>query len=353
MTKALADIDLFFENLIPKVADRWVNLLYTEDIKIIKDIVYPNTVKQLRPGNGRNGVKMPGGPQYIVIHDTGMTHEDDDADGLSRYIHAQANSETGRVASWHFSIDDKKVYQHIPTDEIGWHAGDGSRGFGEQKFNEKSQKYDIGGGNQNGIGIETCINPDNDYELTLKRTAKLTAKLLYKYRLGIERVKQHYDFSSKICPNVIINSRGLWEVFLKDVEAHLLLEPFNHKVEMKWENSHPQIIEASGRINTPIIDTIVNLKLSLVIDSFSKDYHYQVLVKGLSAKERIKQTYFDLYHRLKSLPNNKEINLPSENQHYQTKISWINKEPFLDGNNKKIECHISSDLVVKTFEFNF
>ena len=26
--------------------------------------------------------------------------------------------------SWHFTMDDKQLYQHIPVDEIAYHAGD-------------------------------------------------------------------------------------------------------------------------------------------------------------------------------------------------------------------------------------
>lgn len=334
-------LDNFFSKLITKQPNKWINLIYNKDIEIIKDYVYPNSVNPLRPGQGRNGNKMPGGPKYIVIHDTGMTHEDDNADGLSRYIHNQADSETGRVASWHFSIDDKKIYNHVPTDEIAWHAGDGTRKYNETKYNDKSKKDDIGGGNQNGIGIETCINPGNDYILTLRRTAKLTADLLYKYNIDLSHVKQHYDFSSKFCPNVIKSTNGLWEHFLKDVEAHLLLNSFNKSVTIKWDVSNKNIISNNGTIITPTSDTKVKLKLTITIEDITKEYNYDIEIKGLTNKERIERTYFDLYHNI-ILNNNSS--LPIENKKYQTTITW--------NNTNKLECTIEANQQKQSYIFD-
>ena len=28
-----------------------------------------------------------------------------------------------RQASWHFTVDDDSIYQSLPTNEVGWHAG--------------------------------------------------------------------------------------------------------------------------------------------------------------------------------------------------------------------------------------
>ena len=326
-------LDEYMSNLIPKQAGKWVNLLYSGNVNIIKDIVYPNTITPLRPGKDREGVKMPGGPQYIVIHDTGMTHIDDNADGLSKYIHAQANSETGRVASWHFSIDDKKAYQHIPTDEIGWHAGDGSRAFGETKYNETSKKNDIGGGNRNGIGIETCINPDNDYELTLKRTAKLTSSLLLQYGLGLDRIKQHYDFSSKYCPNVIRSSSGLWDIFLKDVEGHYLINSIDSNAIIRWENSNPNIIKESGKIVTPKEDTEVELKCHLTFNGQTKVYTYKTLVKGLKVSKKVETEFFEIYYNIPKIISS-NITLPNVGI-YNSNIIWkSNNDSILSSKGK-------------------
>lgn len=310
---------------VPEVAGRWLNLIYTDDLVITKDFIYPDTNTKLRPGIGKKGVKMPGGPQYIVIHDTGMPAITDDAKGLNKYIHDQANSPDGRVASWHFSIDDKDLFQHVPTDEIAWHAGDGSRKYGEKAYNFKTEKYDIGGGNHNGIGIETCINPTNDYELTLKRTAKLVAMLLYKYNLELDRIKQHYDFSSKNCPNIIRSTKGLWESFLEDCRIQYILMPLGVKV--KWEIDKPDIIKPSGKVITPIHDTYVNIKAHVTIDNETRTYEYKTLVKGISDEEKIIKSFYELYLSVIPKRANHDINLPSELTTYKTKLKWKSSHP--------------------------
>lgn len=313
-------------NIVPKKAGRWLNLIYSDELKITEDFIYPNAKNKMRPGNGKAGVKMPGGPQYIVIHDTGMPGKDHNAHGLSEYIHNQANSKDGRVASWHFSVDDTYIYQHVPTDEIAWHAGDGRRLYLEKEYNEISGKYDIGGGNRNGIGIETCINPDNDYELTLKRVAKLVAILLHKYNLNIDRIKQHYDFNSKNCPNIIRSTYGLWESFLKDCKLQYNLYRLGD-VKFKWEIDKPNIIRQSGKVITPINDETVTIKLTVTIDNKEKEYLFETIVEGLSSKEKITKSFYELYLNIIPKTVTESINLPIRLDQYDTLLKWKSNKP--------------------------
>lgn len=344
-------IDEVMADLIPNEANRWINLLYENSVDIIEDIVYPNTITRLRPGTGTVGTKMPGGPQYVVIHDTGMSGTEDNAEGLSRYIHSQANSEEGRVASWHFSIDDTKVFQHVPTDEIAWHAGDGSQPFGSTYFNTTYQKWSIGGGNRNGIGIETCINPDNDYELTLKRTAKLTASLLHQYGLGLDRIKQHYHFSGKPCPNIIRSTKGMWESFLRDCEIELFLLHVADQVSLSWENSHPEIIKSSGLVVTPIHDTTVHLTLNLSLDGVEKTYQYQTLVKGISEQEKISRAYYKLL--IEQLPKNvtNNIDLPLEMPEFGVSVTWSSNQESVLSATGEYQKPQNPTVVILTAQF--
>ena len=97
---------------------------------------------------------------------------------------------TGRQASWHYQVDETGVYQSFDDSIVCWHAGDGT--------------YKLGGGNNNGIGIEMCINSDGNYEASMRMDAKLIAHLLHKYNLTLENVKRHYDFDGKQCPFYMI-----------------------------------------------------------------------------------------------------------------------------------------------------
>ena len=80
--------------------------------------------------------------KYIVIHNTGNYGEECDAASHADYLREQSRSSSPREASWHYTVDDKRVYCHIPDNESAWHAGDGT--FGE--------------GNYYGISIEICVN---------------------------------------------------------------------------------------------------------------------------------------------------------------------------------------------------
>ncbi len=143
---------------------------------------------------GRIGQKMK--IQYIVIHETGNPGTNANALAHNTYLHKEALS---IPISWHYTVDDHEIYKHLPDNEVGFHAGD---------------QYRENGGNMNGIGIEMCINPENDYDQTLQNTAALVRYLLVQHDLTIKEVKKHQDFSGKNCPqNLIVSDR--WEEFLK------------------------------------------------------------------------------------------------------------------------------------------
>lgn len=319
-------IDNFFANLNPDVLDFRTNVIYDGELEIIQSIVPANSPRQLRPKDSQgNGVKMPGGPMWVVIHDTGNPNPGADAEMHNRYIHNQANDPNGRVASWHYTIDDTKIYQHVPDDEQAWHAGDNDLGV---------LKY----GNRNGIGIETCINPENDYELTLRRTAKLTAQLLYKYNLGLDNVVQHWHFSQKNCP-AVIRANGWWQDFKDMVARELFLimikENKDNPHVLNWTIDKPDIIGYNGKINTyPIEDEEVTITLQVALEDFSKTYTYKVLVPGMSVERRFDTIHRDIFG-LTSKTVTGDITLPTEYADYNATVKWYSSNPdVLDANGK-------------------
>jgi N-acetylmuramoyl-L-alanine amidase CwlA len=162
-------------------------------IPVITDFIPKDTIE--RPGQERK-------IEYIVIHETGNAGRNADAASHNHYLHEEANNQQ---KSWHYTVDDHEIYYHIPDNEVAFHAGDG---------------LSKDGGNLNGIGIEMCINPENDYEQTLKNTAKLTAMLLKAYDLDIGSVKKHQDFSGKDCPERLLEA-GRWDDFIDMVKQEL------------------------------------------------------------------------------------------------------------------------------------
>lgn len=134
-------------------------------------------------------------PQYITIHDT-----DNEDYGADAKRHAQYLKTTDKTDSWHYTVDDKAIYQHLPLNESGWHAGDGY----------------YGPGNRKSIGIEICMNPECDRTVAEKNAAWLVAKL-YKEMPTLttypEGVKQHYNWTGKNCPSVIRGRVNGWADF--------------------------------------------------------------------------------------------------------------------------------------------
>jgi len=163
-------------------------------INIIQDFIPPG--RRNRPGHELK-------PRYITIHDTANPRPGADARAHAGYLKGET---AARVpVSWHFTVDDSIIYQHLPLDESGWHAGDGKNGPG----------------NRQSIGIEICENKGGDRAKAEDNAAWLTAKLLQDYGLGVDAVRQHFDWSGKNCPRVLRRRAGGWSSFLEAVSSHL------------------------------------------------------------------------------------------------------------------------------------
>ena len=115
---------------------------------------------------------------------------------------------TEEYVSWHYTVDDGTIIQHLPLNEIGYHAGDGM----------------MGDGNMHSIAIEICENADGDYVQAEKNAAKLVAALLYEYKMDISQVVPHNHWSGKDCPhNMLSKEKGSlgWEGFRQEISREL------------------------------------------------------------------------------------------------------------------------------------
>src|ERR1700730_723499 len=57
----------------------------------------------------------------VTIHNT--DNSDAGANAAAHAKYQKGADARKRKVSWHFTVDDKSVYQSLPTNEIGWHAG--------------------------------------------------------------------------------------------------------------------------------------------------------------------------------------------------------------------------------------
>jgi N-acetylmuramoyl-L-alanine amidase CwlA len=135
-------------------------------------------------------------PVALCVHNTA---NDAAAKGEISYMVGN-NSQT----SFHFAVDDIEVWQGLPLDRNGWHAGDGN-----------------GEGNRKTIGIEICYSLSGGARFTKAEdnAATLIAQLLKERKWGIEKVKKHQDYSGKYCPHRTLDLG--WDRFLKMVQLKL------------------------------------------------------------------------------------------------------------------------------------
>ena len=148
------------------------------------------------PAGRRN---RPGGRNpdaYITIHETGNTDAGADAEAHGKYLAGSAGEAS--LTSWHYTVDDHAIVQHLPDNETAYHAGDGAGGPG----------------NATSIGIEICVNQDGDFEAARANAAALVRLLMAEHGIPLANVVQHNHWNGKNCPATIRATPGAWEAFL-------------------------------------------------------------------------------------------------------------------------------------------
>jgi N-acetylmuramoyl-L-alanine amidase CwlA len=130
-------------------------------------------------------------PKYITVHNTGNT-------GASAKANSDYITKLNEYKSWHFTVGKDEVYQQLPINEIGYHAGDGETGIG----------------NTQSIGIEIA-EVDGAEETAIK----FIAELMKATNIQLINVVPHKRWSNKSCPRLILPH---WTTFISDIEKELL-----------------------------------------------------------------------------------------------------------------------------------
>lgn len=131
-------------------------------------------------------------PTHITIHNTANAGPGADAAMHARYV--KGADARRRKVSWHFTVDDKKVFKHLPTNEKAFHAGSG---------------------NGRSVAIEVCENRGIDKAACIDRAALLTAVMMEAYNIPPERVVPHKSWTGKDCPRVLLREPGGFDAFRK------------------------------------------------------------------------------------------------------------------------------------------
>ena len=158
-----------------------------------------NIIQDFIPKGRKNRPGYSMLPKYITIHDTGNSSKGTDAKQHALYLKNNNIS-----TSWHFTVDDKEIIQHLPLNENGWHCGDGTNGKG----------------NRQSIGIEICMNVDGDRLKAEQNAIKLCRYLIKEIDSLVnfpDCIKQHYDWTRKECPQ-ILRKENRWNDFVSQIE---------------------------------------------------------------------------------------------------------------------------------------
>ena len=159
-------------------------------LNLVQDFILPGSSN--RPGHRLS-------PSFITVHNTDNDSSRADAAAHARY--QKGADARARKVSWHFTVDDKAVFQSVPTNEVAWHCGSSV-------------------GNGSSIGVEICMHPEMDSAAAYERAALLIALLAR--RTGIEitgGVVQHHRWSGKHCPRVLRDKPGGWDEFVRSITA--------------------------------------------------------------------------------------------------------------------------------------
>ncbi|MFP3636962.1 N-acetylmuramoyl-L-alanine amidase family protein, partial [Bacillus sp. SIMBA_033] len=97
--------------------------------------------------------------------------------------HASFVKRSSTAVSWHYTVDENCIYQHLPLNENGWHAGAGR-----------------GTGNMKSIGIEICENADGNFEKAIENAQWLIRQLMQEQGISLSNVVPHKHWSGKECP---------------------------------------------------------------------------------------------------------------------------------------------------------
>ena len=222
--------------------------------------------------------------EFITVHDTGDNK-------FNAQEWGDEITTSSRQVSWHFTVDDKEILQHIPLDEVAYHAGDGGSVYGLRdtgvKYTVADPKIEVGddgyfylndirsnikapfvdgeykkditpaglytelgkngnyymdntyynstygrvcnsGGNYYSIGIESCVHNGVEYSKVQKRLANLVAHLLNLYNLDPSRVLLHRSFSGKLCPQSMIRASEYGQ------NSQFTLEAFYKMIDIEY-----------------------------------------------------------------------------------------------------------------------
>lgn len=188
---------------------------------------------------GRSGYKI----KYLVLHYT--ANKGDTAENNAKYFNRNLKAEGKSVASAHYFVSDKQIFQVVEDEDTAYAVGGGTS---------------YGALNSNSLSIEMCCWIDGTVSETTEENALELAKyLMNKHGISIENVIRHYDCNSirKVCPNWSDNNWQRWWNFKAKLEGK---EIENIIVESKPIENKPQVNNTSKLVSMEVSQKVLGDK---------------------------------------------------------------------------------------------
>lgn len=132
----------------------------------------------------------------LTIHETANFNAGANADMHKRWLHSGAG---GSYVGFNFVVDDKKIIQLTPLNEVTWAAGTPA-------------------GNRTSWHMETCVNSDANLDRVRRNSAALAGAILAAQGWAITDMVQHHVWYGKNCP-LVMRRDGLWPGFVKQTNT--------------------------------------------------------------------------------------------------------------------------------------
>ena len=153
-------------------------------MEIIQNIIKEGRINRPKAGNSC---------RFITVHDTANTDRGADAKAHANYV-----GTVNKRLSWHYSVDDHSIYQHLPDNEKSYHTSSAEA-------------------NENAIAIELCVNSDGDFEKTVTNAVWLVKTLMNRHGIPPQNIMTHKDWTGKTCPHTLLSDG--WKEFLARCSA--------------------------------------------------------------------------------------------------------------------------------------
>ena len=211
--------------------------------KVVVDIV-DGANREIRP-------RIKIAPNFVTYHNTGNKGRGADARAHNNLIHNlgdKAPRDTSHV-SWHFAVDSKFIYQHIPMDELAYHCGDG--------IGKKS-------GNMTSVGIEICMHADEpDYHQAEENAIALGIYIAKIWGMPEANHVPHKRWSGKNCPQIILERDKGFDKFHARIKAAIHNKP---AIQVQKEQEEPIVKFTSptlkesfeGRVKSPTTAKLID-----------------------------------------------------------------------------------------------